>query len=116
MTHATSLKTARPRYRAGLRGQRTFFCLFLLAAYLVVVYFLLPTQLPAFFQRLIGLVNALLAMVTTMFAVREYGRRYNRLRLPGVGSVRSGTILGVIVFLAVVVWWFSRWAPILPVN
>ena len=85
---------------------------------LIVVFFLvpdaLPAKLPVFFQRLIGLVNALLAMVTAMFAVREYGRTYNRLRIPGIGSVRTSVLLGGLVFLAVFAWWLTPWAPIEP--
>jgi hypothetical protein len=88
------------------------FCLLLLVSFLVVVYFVVPPQLPAFFQRLVGLVNALLAMVTTMFAVREYGRSYNRLRMPWVGSIRTSMIVGVLVFAVVFAWWFTPWAPI----
>ena len=114
MTHATSIKASRTRVRAGLRGQRTMFCVLLLVSFLVVVYFVVPPQLPSFFQRLVGLVNALLAMVTAMFAVREYGRSYNRLRVPGIGSIRTSMIVGVLVFMIVFAWWFSRWAPIQP--
>jgi hypothetical protein len=118
MTHATSIKPARTRLRTRLRGQRTLLCLGLLLAFFVVVFFLvpdsLPDKLPIFFQRLIGLANALLAMVTAMFAMREYGRSYNRLRIPAIGSVRSSVILGGLVFLAVFAWWLTPWAPIQP--
>jgi hypothetical protein len=118
MTHATPMKPARPRFRTRVRGQRTLLCVGLLLAFYVVVFFLVPDALPAkldiFFQRLIGLANALLAMVTAMFAMREYGRSYNRLRIPGVGSVRSSVILGGLVFLAVFAWWLTPWAPIEP--
>jgi hypothetical protein len=121
MTHATSIKAGRKRFRARLRGQRTILCLGLLVSFFVVVYFVLPppgggfrAALPLFFQRLVGVVNALLSMVTVMFAVREYGRGYNRLRLPAIGSVRTSIVLGAVVFLAVLTWWFSPWAPIEP--
>lgn len=113
MTQATSIKATRTRERGGLRGQRTLFCLLLLVSFLVVVYFVVP-PLPPFFQRLVGLVNALLAMVTVMFAVREYGRSYNRLRLPLIGNVRTSVLVGGLVFLAVFTWWFTPWAPIEP--
>ena len=112
MAHATSIK-ARPRVRTGMRGQRTLFCLLLLASFLVVAYFVVP-PLPDFFQRLVGLVNALLAMVTAMFAVREHGRAYNRLRVPLVGNIRTGMIVGGVVFVIVMAWWLSPWAPIQP--
>ena len=121
MTEATSMKIGRTRLRTRWRGQRTMFCGALLVIFFVVVYFLLPApdswaraELPIFFQRLVGLVNALLAMVTAMFAVREYGKSYNRFRVPGLGSLRTSWIVGGIVFLAVLGWWFSPWAPIQP--
>jgi hypothetical protein len=114
MTHATSIKAARTRVRPGLRGQRTLFCLLLLVLFLVMVYFVVPPQLPLFFQRFVGLVNALLAMVTAMFAVREYGRSYNRLRVPRFGSVRTSVIVGGLVFVMFFAWWFTPWAPITP--
>jgi hypothetical protein len=121
MTHATPIKAGRKRFRARLRGQRTMLCVGLLVLFFVVVYFVLPppgggfrAALPVFFQRLVGLACALLAMVTAMFAVREYGRGYNRLHLPAVGSVRTSILLGALAFLAVLAWWFSPWAPIEP--
>jgi hypothetical protein len=120
MIQATSIKSGRPRSR--FRGRRTWFSLAVLIAFFVVVYFLvpdaIPQSLPIFFQRLIGLVNASLAMVTAMFAVREYGRGYNRIRLPRIGSIRTSAIVGGIVFVAVFAWWFTPWAPIaaIPMN
>jgi hypothetical protein len=114
MTQASSMKVGRTRLRSRWRGQQTVFCLALFLTFLIVVYFLVPNELPIFFQRLVGLVNALLAMVTAMFAVREYGKSYNRLRLPRLGSLRTSWIVGGIVFLAVLGWWFSAWAPIQP--
>jgi hypothetical protein len=122
MNQATSLKAGRTRLRSRLRGQRTFYCVALFITFLVVVYFVLPppgavrASLPIFFQRLVGLANALLAMVAAMFAVREYGGSYNRLRVPSVGRVRTSVIVGGIVFLAVLAWWFSPAAPILPLR
>jgi hypothetical protein len=118
MTHAAPIKTTRTSHRTRLRGQHTLFCLALLGAFFVVVFFLvpaaLPAELPIFFQRLIGLANALLAMVTAMFAVREFGRSYNRFRVPYIGNVRTSAVIGGIVFLAVYAWWLSPWAPIAP--
>lgn len=120
MTHATSIKAPRLRRRDRLRGQRTYLCLTLLAAFLLVLYVMVPSALPdkldPFFQRLVGLGIALLAMVTAMFAVREYAGRYNRVRLPVIGGVRTSLIAGVVVFGLVVIWWLSPWAPIQPLN
>jgi hypothetical protein len=122
MTHATTMKSRQKRFRARLRGQRTMLSLGLLATFFVVVYFVLPppgeyrAALPIFFQRLVGVANALLAMVTAMFAMREFGRSYNRLRVPGVGSVRTSIVLGGLVLLGVLAWWLSPWAPIVPLS
>ena len=58
----------------------------ILLAFLLVVYFIAPEQLPVFFQRLVGVVNALLAMLMVVFAIREYGKKYNRLRWPLLGA------------------------------
>jgi tetratricopeptide (TPR) repeat protein len=69
-------------------------------------------RLPTFFQRLAGLVNSLLAMLVVMFAIREYGKRYNRLPLPWFGRVSTSRIAGGLTFLAVFAWWLSPWAPI----
>lgn len=117
MTEAAAIRTrraGRARFRPRIRGRQTAFCLAMLATYLVVVYFLIPGELPQFFQRLVGLVNALLGMVTAMFAVREYAGSYNRVRLPWRRSIRLSTIVGVLVFAAVLAWWFTPWAPIQP--
>ncbi|HKD36125.1 MAG TPA: hypothetical protein VKB78_04970, partial [Pirellulales bacterium] len=59
---------------------RTRLTALILAAFLLIVWFVGPAQLPVFFQRLVGLVNAILAMLLVVFAIREYGKKYNRLR------------------------------------
>ena len=81
--------------------------------FMLVVWFQAPgVRLPTFFQRLVGVVNALLTMLVVMFAIREYGKRYNRLSLPLLGRVSTSRIAGGLVFLAVLGWWLSPWAPI----
>jgi predicted small integral membrane protein len=111
MTTASSIKTTRARIRPRIR-QRTATALFLLAAYLIVVYRILPERLPAFFHGLVGFVLALLAGLTLVFAIREFARGYNRARLPIVGKIRTSFLLGAIVFILVLAWWFSPWSPI----
>jgi hypothetical protein len=81
---------------------------------MLIVWFVGPVQLPVFFQRLVGLVNALLAMLLVVFAIREYGKKYNRLRWPIIGRVSTSKVAGTLVFAAVVAWWLSPWAPIPP--
>jgi len=89
----------------------------LCVAFLVVVFFQLPDALPLFFQRLLGLVNALLVMVAAMFAVREYAKGYNRLRVPGLsfltrGRMHTATWVGLLAFAVTFLIWCSDWAPI----
>jgi hypothetical protein len=111
MTNASSITPARVRIRPRIR-QRTATSLFLLATYLIVVYRVLPDELPMFFHGLVGFVLALLAGLTVVFATREFARTYNRLLLPVVGAIRTSYLLGAIVFAVVLGWWFSPWAPI----
>jgi hypothetical protein len=111
MTNASSLTPARTRLRPRIR-QRTATSLFLLATYVIVVYRLLPDELPVFFHGLVGFVLALLAGLTLVFATREFARTYNRLRLPVVGTIRTSYLLGALGFVLVLVWWFSPWSPI----
>ncbi len=80
---------------------------------MLVVWFQAPgVRLPTFFQRLVGIANALLTMLVVMFAIREYGKRLNRMPLPLLGRVSTSRIAGGLVFLAVLGWWISPWAPI----
>lgn len=81
--------------------------------FMLVVWFQAPgVRLPTFFQRLVGIAAALLTMLVVMFAIREYGKRYNRVPLPLVGRVNTSRVAGGLVFLAVLAWWMSPWAPI----
>jgi hypothetical protein len=111
MTNVSSITPARTRLRPRIR-QRTATSLFLLATYVIVVYRVLPNELPVFFHGLIGFVLALVAGLTSVFATREFARGYNRLRLPVIGRLRTSFLLGGIVFVLVLVWWFSPWSPI----
>ena len=88
----------------------------ILATFVLVVRFVAPGQLPLFFQRLVGVVCALLAMLLVVFAIREYGKKYNRLRWPLLGRVSTSKVVGTLVFLAVLGLWLSPWAPIQPIQ
>ncbi len=80
---------------------------------MLIVWFAAPDlRLPRFFQLLVGAVNALLAMLVVVFAIREYGKKYNRLRWPLLGRVSTSKVVGAAMFLAVFGWWLSPWAPI----
>ena len=80
---------------------------------MLMVWFQAPgLRLPVFFQRLVGLANALLAMLVVVFAIREYGKRWNRLPLPLLGRISTSRVAGAAMFLAVCAWWLSPWAPL----
>jgi hypothetical protein len=115
MTNATSITSARARPRPRIR-RRTATSLFLLVAYVIVVYRVLPDELPVFFHGLVGFVLALLAGLTLVFAIREFARGYNRLRVPVVGIIRTSYLLGALVFVLVLAWWFSPWSPIAAIG
>ena len=96
--------------RPARQPTQTLFVGLLLLVFMCMVWSLLAgIRLPTFFQRLFGLVNALLAMLVVMFAIREYGKRYNRLPLPWFGRVSTSRIAGGLTFLAVFGWWLSPW-------
>ena len=87
----------------------------ILVAFYVVLYFALPHELrdrmPPFFQRLVAVVAGVLAMLVTIFALREWGF-YRSVKLIGVGRVQWATVLGALVFILVLAWWLSPWAPL----
>ncbi len=86
----------------------------ILIVFMLIVWFVAPSQLPLFFQRLVGLVNAILAMLVAVFAIREYGKKYNRLRWPMLGRVSTSRVIGGLMFAGVTAWWLSPFAPIQP--
>ena len=55
-------------------------------------------------------------MLLVVFAIREYGKKYNRLRWPLLGRVSTSKVAGTLVFLAVLGLWLSPWAPIQPIQ
>jgi hypothetical protein len=103
-----------PAARPARQPTRTRLTGLILIVFMLMVWFVGPAQLPLFFQRLVGLVNALLAMLVVVFAIREYGKKYNRLRWPLFGRVSSSKVAGSLAFIAVAAWWLSPWAPIPP--
>jgi hypothetical protein len=91
----------------------------ILVAFYIVLYFALPDELrgrmPLFLQRIVAVVAGVLAMLATMFALREWGF-YRSIKIAGIGNVKWATILGAVVFLAVLAWWLSPWAPLRAVS
>ncbi len=108
--------TAPAATRPARQPTRTRTTGLILATFVLVVRFVAPGQLPLFFQRLVGVVCALLAMLLVVFAIREYGKKYNRLRWPLLGRVSTSKVAGTVVFLAVLGLWLSPWAPIQPIQ
>ncbi len=102
--------------RSARQPTRTRTTGLILLAFMLVVWFVAPGQLPLFFQRLVGIVCALLAMLLVVFAIREYGKKYNRLRWPFIGRVSTSKVLGTLTLLAVFALWVSPWAPIQPIQ
>src|SRR5260221_6397952 len=103
-----------PAARPPRQPTRTRLTGLILIVFMLIVWFVGPAQLPLFFQRLVGLVNALLAMLVVVFAIREYGKKYNRLRWPLLGRVSSSKVAGSLAFIAVAACWLSPLAPIPP--
>ena len=92
---------------------RTLITGLLWVVFMLVVWFQAPdVRLPTFFQRLVGIADALLSMLVVMFAIREYGKRYNRMPVPLLGRVSTSRVAGGLFFSAVLAWWMSPWAPI----
>ena len=87
----------------------------ILLAFYIVLYFALPRELrertPAFLHRIVSLVAGVLAMLATIFALRDLGV-YRSFAVAGMGRIKLATILGVIVFALVLAWWLSPWAPL----
>ena len=113
MTRRDRKRLRRSRLRTAKQPRGTLVAAAVLAAFMVIVYFAAPdVVLPTFFQRLVGIANASIAMLVVIFAVREFGNRWNRVRVPGLGRVNTSKVLGALVFVAVLAWWLSPWAPI----
>ncbi len=99
--------------RLNRQPTRALYAGLLLVVFMLVVWFGAPDlRLPTFFQRLVAAVNALLAMLVVVFAIREYGKKYQRLRWPLLGRVSTSKVAGTVTMLAVFAWWLSPWAPI----
>jgi hypothetical protein len=81
-----------------------------LVVFYVVVFYAVHPRMPLLLQRLVGVSNAMLAMLVAIFAAGEI-----RKRRPSAEKRRItllGQIVGLIVFVLVLAWWLSPWAPI----
>jgi hypothetical protein len=84
----------------------------LLVAFHLVALFAAPEHLPLLIQRLVGLTGAALAGLVVVFGINETAGRVPLFRLPGRCEIDAGAIAGFAVFLLVLAWWFSPFAPI----
>lgn len=104
-----SAQSARALKKVSAGPQATFMSLVVLASFYVVVYFAAPPDLPYFMQRLVGLSNALLAMLVVLFADAELGLFHtSRAKRSTLGA----QLVAVAVFVLVFFWWCSAWAPL----
>lgn len=84
----------------------------LLLVFLALVFFVMPPQLPWLVQKLVGVVNAILAMLLVVFGVKEYGKKHETIQLPLLKKVSTGAVGGGVLFALVMAWWLSPFAPI----
>jgi membrane associated rhomboid family serine protease len=113
---STSGKVALRRFKKSRAEPRpAMLTTVILVTFYVVLYFALPHELrdrmPSFFQRIVAIVAGVLAMLATIFALREWGF-YRSVKLAGIGRVQWATVLGALVFIVVLAWWLSPWAPL----
>ena len=105
----SSVQPARALKKLSAGPQATFMSLVVLAVFYLVVFFAAPQELPYFMQRLVGLSNALLAMLVVLFADAELGLfRTSRSKR----SILSAPLVASIVFIVIFLWWCSAWAPL----
>lgn len=83
----------------------------LIGLLLLMAWFVAPPAVPRLLQALVGLVNATLAMLLVVFAAREYGFAYRKRRVLGY-RLGAEHLLGGVLFVVVLCWWLSPWAPI----
>ncbi len=114
-----------------------------LAVFLVMAYWVLPDALPVWTQRLLALINAILAVTVFVLATHrehhpdldaialrlkrghhpDFGKQLQQevkhqhhaktVNLPVVGETSLRAISGSGIFVGVLLWWLTPWAPIL---
>ena len=108
----------------------------LLALLVAAAYLLLPDELPALLQRLLGLAVATLAVLVFVLATHQpeqdelmqrlqrgqpldFGKqlrmgrkKYRTVKLPILGDTSLRSLGGTALFVAVAAWWFTPWAPV----
>ena len=103
--------TNKPRTRAQQRSLGTWIVGGLLLVFVVAVFWLAPDELPAFKQRLLAILAALLAGVFAYFLTGDMGLELDAIETRfGKGGVKATG--GIAVFALVLVWWLSPLAPV----
>jgi len=84
---------------------------FLLFVFFVCVFAFAPKELPEFKQRMLAVASALLAGLFAFFLTGDIGIVIKPFKSQlGTFSVKAGG--GVAVFVLVLWWWLSPWAPV----
>lgn len=104
-------------YRHAIRAKRppqaATFTASLLGVLLLLAYFAAPPRLPLGMIVLVGLVCATLAMLLVVFFAREYGVGHTTRKIL-FWRVGIDRLAGGLLFVLVLCWWLSPWAPIHP--
>ncbi len=80
-------------------------------AFFVCVFIFAPERLPEYKQRMVAIISALLAGLLAYFLTGEMGLKINSIS-SRFGKVRVQATGGIAVFVFVLLWWFSPWAPV----
>jgi hypothetical protein len=106
-------RTYRHPIRARRPPQAATFTASLLGVVLLLAYFAAPPRLPLNMVVLVGLVCATLAMLLVVFSAREYGVGHTTCKI-AFWRVGVDHLAGGLLFVLVLCWWLSPWAPIHP--
>ena len=103
-TLSHSIRAKRPPQAAAVTAG-------LFGVLLLVAYFAAPPRLPLAMLVLVSLVSATLALLLVVFSAREYGFGHTTWRIAG-RRVGADHLAGGLLFVLVLCWWLSPWAPI----
>ncbi len=105
------------QFYAKLKRQReqpraTIITAALLAVFMVLLFFVMPPQLPWILQKMFAVVNAVLALLVVVFGVRELGKKHSTVDLPFWRKIDLGWLGGGVLSALVMGWWLSPFSPI----
>jgi len=108
-SQASRTRPALRRYEHAPRASTATATILLL--FYLVIFFVMPHELPGFVQRMTALTGSVLAGMFVFFAVREFSDRPSE-RHRWIVRTKFGEIAGVLVFACVFAWWLSDRGPI----